>query len=357
MNAQSERHPTALLPDYILGLLTPEETAVVEAHLETCALCQEETWALAEPLVALTEALPKERPPERIWQNIQDELTHSALLPEIAAPSSERSSREVKPSASSPAPRSATYAWPLTAAFALVLALSSLLWGARSYDALQQVRANEALLSTFLVRPQIQKVVLENVLSSNRTQPLGSALFVPEQRPGADDKVLFILQEDPPAGRTYQAWGHTSSDWDPQRGETLTSLRTSRDNVFEVDAQGFASLYLSLEPVGGSAQPTNPLSKVSLLNPVASAPLEITSPEEGASVSTPTLIVSGVVDPSITGLSYTLNGGESTETTVANNRFNFTVSGLEEGRNTLEVRAVSETGERATRSVQVFYTP
>ena len=355
MNAQSERHPTALLPDYVLGLLTPEETAVVEAHLETCALCQEEAWALAEPLVALTETLPKERPPERVWQNIQDELTRSALLPEIAVPS-ERLSEEVKPSAPNPAPRSTTYTWPLTAAFALVLALGSLLWGARSYDALQQVRANEELLSTFLARPQVQKVVLENVLSSNRSQPLGSALLVPEQRPGADDKVLFVLQS-PPAGRTYQAWGHTSSDWDPDRGETLTSLRTSRDNVFEVDAQGFASLYLSLEPVGGSPQPTEALSKVSLLNPVASAPLEITSPEDGASVSAPTLIVSGVVDPSITGLSYTLNGGAATETTAANNRFSFTVSGLREGRNTLEVRAANETGERVTRSVQVFYTP
>ncbi len=353
----SSDHPKDLLPDYVLGLLTPEEVEEVEVHLAGCAECQREAWDLAEPLVLLTEALPSEPPPARILQAVKAELADAPLLPEVAAtnPVGDRdSTREtappIPPQTTRPAVR---YAWPLTAAFALLLALGGLLWGADTYGTLQQVRADERLLSGYLARPEVQKVVLENVLTSDRTEPIGSALLVSE-RPS---EVLFVLSENAPQGRTYQAWGHTSSDWDPEGGERLTSLLTSQDEVFEVDAAGFASLYLSLEPAGGSPQPTDPLSKVSLLNPVADAPIEITTPEDGSTVSADSLIVSGAVDSAIRDLSYTLNGGEPTRTSAANNRFSFTVNGLREGRNTVEVAATDGDGGRVVASVQVTYTP
>ena len=355
-------HPKDLLPDYVLGLLEPEEVERVEAHLAGCAECQAEAWDLAAPLALLTEALPREKPPERLLQAVKAELNSAdasvTLLPEIAEsvePNEARETDEVATPLPLPTPLLTTrYAWPLTAAFALVLALGSLLWGFDTYSTLQQVRADERLLSAYLARPEVQKVVLENVLESERTEPVGSALLVSDERPA---EVLFVLSENAPRGRIYQAWGHTSGDWDPESGETLTSLLISPDGVFEVDAGRFASLYLSLEPAGGSPQPTNPLSKVSLLNPVADAPIEITTPEDGSTVSADSLIVSGVVDPSVRSLSYTLNGGEPTQTSAANNRFSFTVSGLREGRNTVEVSATTAAGETATVTTRVTYTP
>ena len=365
VNKDPMPHPKDLLPDYVLGLLTPEEVQAVEAHLEGCTECQEEAWDLAEPLVMLTEARldMSHEPPERILQAVKAALASDApLLPEIAAPSEEaqreKVQREVQEVGTGLPVQSPTrYIWPFATAFALVLALSSLLWGVRTYDTLQQVRADERLLSSYLGRPEVQKVVLENVLASERTEPIGSALLTSTSQGASDEEVLFVLAQDAPRGRTYQAWGHTSSDWDPERGEDLENLLTSESSVFEVEAEGFASLYLSLEPAGGSLQPTNPLSKVSLLNPVADAPIEITMPEDGATVSSDSLIVSGVVDPSIRGLSYTLNGGEPTQTSAANNRFSFTVSGLDEGRNTVDVSAENADGESVTASVRVTYTP
>lgn len=364
------KHPKDLLPDYVLGLLEPEEVEAVETHLALCAECQEEAWALAEPLVVLNEAwldAPNDAPPEHILQAIKTELASAdaPLLPEIArieTPSDvEAEPREVNsPPKVGPSPPLfyRRYAWPLTAAFALVLALSSTLWGVNSYRTLQSVNADERLLSTYLANPQVQKVVLENVLAGERTEPIGSVLFTSRSsQASAQPDVLFVLNEGAPKGRTYQAWGHTSSDWNPERGETLESLRVSQDGVFEVDGTGFASLYLSLEPAGGSPQPTNPLSKVSLLNPVVTTPLEITTPEDGARVSSPSLIVSGVTEPSVTNLRYTLNGGESVQSTAANNRFSFTVSGLQEGENTVEVRAEAADGTAVTASVQVTYAP
>ena len=362
-------HPKDLLPDYVLGLLELEEVEVIEAHLALCAECQEEAWSLAEPLVVLNEAwldAPNDAPPEHILQAIKTELASAdaPLLPEIArietssdveAETRQVDAREVDPS---PPPLYRRYAWPLTAAVALVLALSSTLWGVNSYRTLQSVNADERLLSAYLANPQVQKVVLENVLASDRTEPIGSALFTSRSsQASTQPDVLFVLNENAPRGRAYQAWGHTSSDWNPERGETLESLRVSQNGVFEVDGSGFASLYLSLEPAGGSPQPTKALSKVSLLNPVAAAPLEITTPEDGAQVSSPSLIVSGVTEPSVTNLRYTLNSGEPTQSAAANNRFSFTVSGLQEGENTVEVRAETTNGATVSASVRVTYTP
>lgn len=329
-------HPNELLPDYVLGLLTPEETVMVERHLEGCDACQEEAWRLAQPLVLLTEALPIERPPERVRLALKARFL-------------ERAPTRVAPAAASPPP-SYHYAWSL-AAFSLVLALGSFLWGLRGYEAYQRAQADERLLSTFLARPQAKKVVLENILESDRARSAGSALLAP------GGGVLFVLTEAASPGRTYQAWGHTSSDWDPERGEALESLRTSQSNIFEVEAAGFASLYLSLEPVGGSPQPTDPPSKISLLNPVPDAPIEILTPAAGATVTTGSVIVTGVVVASSTSLSYTLNGSPATETAFANNRFSFTVPELQEGENTLVVTATSVDGETATASVKVTYTP
>jgi anti-sigma factor RsiW len=51
-------HPEELLPDYALGVLSPEEAAEIEAHLEACAACREELGQLNTSLVQVVEALP-----------------------------------------------------------------------------------------------------------------------------------------------------------------------------------------------------------------------------------------------------------------------------------------------------------
>jgi hypothetical protein len=79
---------------------------------------------------------------------------------------------------------------------------------------------------------------------------LGRVLLLP------DGRTLFVLREPPAAGRAYQAWGHT--------GDGLASLVVSERPVFEVPGRGFEALYLSLEPRGGSPQPTTPLGRLDL---------------------------------------------------------------------------------------------
>ncbi len=331
-------HPTDLLPDYLLGALSPEEVKGLEAHLERCAACREALARLAAPVALLTEALPQAQPPERVWETLRVRFEQ--------AQSEQPENVTVLAQPARPA-----YPWLLAACVALAVTGGSLFWGVRSYGAYQQARAETQLLTAFLTQPQVQKVALENVIGSERTESPGSLLLAP----GGD--ALFVLSEAAPRGRAYQAWGHTSSDWDPERGEELTSLGVSRGNVLAARGSGFASLYLSLEPAGGSPQPTDPLSKVSLRKPRPEDVLGLTSPEQGGEVGAPSVIVSGTVSETVTDLRYRLGGGDTTDVAFANNRFTFTATGLSAGENTLEVTATTADGETVTASVTVLYTP
>ena len=356
----AKEHPTELLPDYVLGILTPRQTAAVEAHLASCEACQEEAWRLGGPLVLMTEALntgaletsPLE-PPPRVWEAIEARLRSERQDVPTRESVTDEPLAEVE-DASAPYPQLATfpahYGWLAAACVSLLLVLSGV-WGAQNYSALRRVQNETRLVSAFLARPQVDRVVLENTLANGPGGSLGSILLAP------DGEALFILEQSAPPRRTYQAWGHTSSDWDPDRGEALTSLEVSRNAVFEVPAGGFASLYLSLEPAGGSPQPTNPLSKVSLLNPRPEGAVNITSPADGATLSAESTIVVGEVARGVTSLSYRVNGGEAVQTTAANNRFSFTVSGLRAGQNTVQVTATTADGGAETDTVTVTVEP
>ena len=337
-------HPTDLLPDYLLGELSPEEVESLDAHLENCALCRAELARLAAPTVALTEALPQTRPPERVWETLRVRFEQESRS------TADRPANVTVLADPARAPTRPPYRWLLAACIALAVTGGSLFWGYRSDDAYRQARAETQLLTTFLTQPQVQKVVLENVIGSGRTESPGNLLLSP-----AGD-ALFVLAEAAPQGRAYQAWGHTSSDWDPDRGEELTSLGVSRGGVFEVPSSGFASLYVSLEPAGGSLQPTDPLSKVSLLKARPDTALELASPNEGSEVGS-SVIVSGTVGEGVSALRYSVDGGEATDIAFANNRFTFTAGGLSAGENTLAVTATTADGETVTQAVTVVYTP
>ena len=338
---KNNAHPTDLLPDYLLGALSPEEVGGLEAHLEHCATCREELARLAAPVVPLAEGLPQAQPPERVWETLRmrfaQELSERPENVTVLAQPARISTR-------------LAYPWLLAACVALAVTGGSLLWGVRNYGAYQQASAETRLLTTFLAQPQVQKVALENVIGSDRRESPGSVLLTPE------GDALFVLADAAPRGRAYQAWGHASSEWDPERGEELTSLGLSRSNVLEVATSGFASLYLSVEPVGGSPQPTEPLSKLSLLRARPDAVLELDSPQEGSTLTSDSVIVSGTVEEGVTDLRYSV-GGETTDIAFANNRFTFTVTGLSAGENTLTVTATTADGKTASASVNVEYTP
>ncbi len=380
------KHPKAQLPDYALGLLDPDEAAAVEAHLKECEACREEVRQFDNVLTDWVDALPEVAPPEgakaRLMSRIKGEARAEtpetteqagglseardsdnadfvqdgervALLP---APSIPAAPRQAAPSTSLPStslpkviqdrpPRLPR--WLVAACAAcLVLAGAGLFQGYRTQLALEQVRAEQDLLTRFLTAPNVQSVTLYDEADAR----LGAALT----RPG---DALFVLAEPPPAGRVYQAWGHTSDDWSPQSGEQLTSLEVSQGTVFQVSTEGFASLYLSVEPPGGSPQPTDPLSSVPLSGDQAASPIEVSSPEDGATLSADSTVVRGNVGSEVRELRYRLNDQGFTTAPFSSGRFMFTVSGLERGENRLEVQATTASDEVVTDSLTLNYAP
>jgi anti-sigma-K factor RskA len=326
-------HPRDLLNDYVLGTLTPSEKARVEAYLATSAEARAEAQALRESLVVVTDALHEVSAPKSAWAKIQAGLEQDKIIPS-------------KILRDGPRKRSSWWtleraAWLSAACFALI-GFSVGWWGFNSYQAYQQARIDKELVSAYLSNTDTQRI---NLIGENFSD-LGSVLV-------SDGNALFVLASAPMRGQAYQAWGHTNAEWEPGSTEQLTSLQVSDDNIFEINTGQFAALYLSLEPSGGSPQPTQPLTRVSLRNPVATSPLEITQPVSGTTVNSSSIIVSGVVDNTVTALSYSLNGGESVETTFGNNSFTFTVAVIE-GENTITVEARRADGEIIREAISII---
>jgi RNA polymerase sigma-70 factor (ECF subfamily) len=120
------------------------------------------------------------------------------------------------------------------------------LWGYQRHQVYQQLVQEQRTVANWLARADVEARPVQN----RERQRVGSVLLLP------DGRALFVLREPPARGSAYQAWGHTEND--------LASLTVSERPVFEVQWAGYDSLYLSLEPPGGSVEPTVPLGRTNL---------------------------------------------------------------------------------------------
>jgi hypothetical protein len=227
-------HPDDRLPDYLLGMLSPEEAAELQAHLEACRVCQEELRQLSGSLITMVEALPPAPPPADAFKKIQARLA------------GERTAKV--PSASPRPARRFPYGWALAAVLSLVIAGGGILWGYRSQQSYRQAAEEQRVVAEWLLHLDVRPFLLQD-REGNR---VGSVLIRP------DGQALFVLREPTAEGRAYQAWGHRDDE------DELVSLGISQRPVFEVAWRGYEALYLSLEPSEGSPQPTVPLGRLRL---------------------------------------------------------------------------------------------
>lgn len=320
----------------------------VEAHVATCQKCQAEVRKLDAVLVAWAERLPEIKPSSTPWEKLgariaaereQSKEAESFVLPEIAAPQTPKPEPDTSYLPTPPVPPLFRGVWLTTAAM-LVVAVGSLFWGWRNQQAAQLAQSNERLVAEFLQRPELSKITLYG----DGNQTLGTVLR-------AGEEAVFVLSENAPRGETYQAWGHTNDDWQPGSSERLTSLGLSSNGVFKISTAGFAALYLSVEPSGGSDQPTRPIARVMLANASLEQTVAILSPEDGAILTSNTTIVRGEVSSAVRELSYRLNGGAEISAPFSNAGFTFTVSNLQAGENRLEIIATTADGTVSTQTL------
>lgn len=216
------KHPTELLPDYVLDDLSPEEVRSVGTHLERCSVCRVELRDLRESLVMLAESVPEARAPQDSWEKIQARLARAEAAP--------------------PKPRPPWQAWLLAATF--LVAATGLWWGFDQQQSTQSLRREQQKVAGWLSRAD---VTTQQLLDA-QGERLGSVLTL------SDGRALFVMREPPPGGSSYQAWG--------RRGGERVSLGVSDSSLLEVPYTGFDTIGVSLEPGSGSPEPSQPLGRV-----------------------------------------------------------------------------------------------
>ncbi|WP_256107573.1 anti-sigma factor [Streptomyces sp. ODS05-4] len=253
MTAAEEPH--ASVGAYVLHALPPGEEAAFENHLAGCEACRREAQAYASALTWLADApLPWTGPPV-------------PAPPDVRARVLEQVSRTAQERRGAQAPRPRAPARPLRLALAAALAAAVALGGVAAWQhtAAEDAREREAQAQS---AARAQADALADVLSASDAEifsgslPGGASVGIVVAQ--SQDRAAFTAQRLPrlPGGRVYELW--YAADADELRpagllpGDGGEELRLMDGWVEDAVAVG-----ISVEPAGGSAQPTtDPLAVV-----------------------------------------------------------------------------------------------
>lgn len=229
----------ALVGPYIVDALDDQERAAFESHLSECDACAEEVIMLAEvpALLASSVAVP-----------VSDEL-RASVLAEVERTPQERLVRPLQPARTaqqfgSAAPRGRFVMSVLALAAAVVVVVGAIgVMSVRSAD--ERARDAESALSVFEA-------------SDRATASFEGELGSIEVTTSVSAGKTVITGHDVPdldAGRTYELWFVDENG--PVPAGTFTTDGGSF--VHRVDGVAPATVAITNEPEGGSAQPTGPI--------------------------------------------------------------------------------------------------
>lgn len=253
----TDQHVDELIDLYALGALEPGEQAAVDEHLDDCVRCRAQLEE-AKRLVMMFAWTPDQHdPPPALRSKVMQRVSHLQRL----QGQSQRSwwERLALPQWL----RSPQFGMQLSGALVLLAALLGWRLSALQSEvtSLRTQIAEQQSLVAVLYEPDTRIVPL--VTANDPATTHGYLLFDPEQQQAViKSTALAALPQD----QTYQLWLI-----DGNQPESVGLLDTSSDGrgTAEVLAQRPLSQYqafgISIEPAGGSAQPTTtPIVVVSL---------------------------------------------------------------------------------------------
>ncbi len=222
------------LPAYALGALEAEDLRALEAHLQGCEACRAELAEYREISQNLVMTVPPRQPPAALRRKLQSRL-----------PSAQSTRRTVRP----------RFSWSLgqlgvAAALVLVLAINVFSF-VQVRDFQRQSQNGQAVLA-MLAYPGTQ------ALPINGGNVSGTVLLDKDRNSAA---VIAWNLPKLTAAQTYQIWwiepnGHrvSAGTFRPQADLPYTTQPCfSSESVSH-----FVGLGVTIEPAGGSAQPTGP---------------------------------------------------------------------------------------------------
>jgi anti-sigma-K factor RskA len=249
----------AMLDDvavYALGSLPPEEASFVRRHLETCEECREEYAKLqpaADALAYSVESCPDLERGEvvaspllkaRIMQQIRRDASH---LPRTNV----AEMRAVRP-----------IVWPAYAVAAACLAIA-LITGIMNISLNDQMHQTRTELTQIAGQNHrlLQDLAQQRVALADLVSPDSQRYGVEGGQVIRHGKRLYLAMEalpPPPKGKVYQAWTLRSGATRMSPSVTFVPYPNGVIVVpIPVDASAIAAVAVSVEPDGGSKQPTS----------------------------------------------------------------------------------------------------
>ncbi len=244
--------------DYILGSLEPRKMAELSKHLDGCPECRRNLAELEETLHSLPLALEPQAPPPELKERILREIQDRPVVAPFQKPP-EKTSR--------PAP--STNLWRVWAIAASILAVVGLAVSFQLYQSGQTKNANLASLRSEveqlrqsnlglqlkvrdLVGPDVRYLNLAGLKGFEGVS--GSAFVRPDN---AAASVFFHSLPALQTNQAYQLWVI-----EPGNPPHPSNVFQSSGEITEVDVQlpiagdQVAALAITIEPSGGSPQPT-----------------------------------------------------------------------------------------------------
>lgn len=226
------------LPAYALGALDAEEIPALEAHLRACDSCRgelEEYRAVGEGLLA---ALPPRQPSAALRTRLQGRLAAAQ--------------RTARPQFTWSVGRLA-FGIALAVLLFLNLAAFTQLRGLQRQQAslLEQLQDNQAALA-MLSYPGTQSLAIEGEGVSGRVlldRERNSAVLVAWNLPVLTEEQIYQIWLIEPDGKRVSAGLFRSQEGEPYTTEPVFSDR---------ELSNFVGMGVTVEPAGGSDQPTGP---------------------------------------------------------------------------------------------------
>lgn len=224
---------------YVCDALDDAEREAFERHMARCPECAAEVAELRE-VTALLAAAVAERPPASLKQALDARIQVTRQVPPVVAPAPGKDGR---------ARRRGGKAWRAGWAVAAALALLVAGLGWRTVDQQHQITALTSAST------QVSELLSAPDAYTARIPVTGggSALLV-DSRSRNEAAVAFTGLAQPPAGKIYQLW-LMAPDGSARSVGLMPSAPTAP--VIVDGLVGEARVGMTVEPAGGSAQPTS----------------------------------------------------------------------------------------------------